>query len=178
MRRTLSLALVALVVGSALAGVVAIGTLGGGTAPVGVAAADDGNVTNVSVNKTMAVDNDTESVYVEAHNTNGTNLTINIYAQNDTHEKQVVQNATLKASNDSTQLYEYTSIDAANYSDYRVTVDGEAEEVNVGLIQKVAGTGGGALLDSAESLLPDGVTLPMVAAGGAATLLIFANRRE
>lgn len=82
-----------------------------------VAAVDaTGNVTHA--NETVTVDNDTQSIYVEAENASDV-LDVQI-AENGTE----VANGTLDATNNTTDSYEFEGIDPANHSEYRVLVSG------------------------------------------------------
>ena len=100
-------------------------------------------------NSTVSVDNDTRSVYVtldnEAYNVSEpTNVTV--YEVVNGSEVQVDQ-AQVSAESGSVETYEYTSIDAANGSEYRVTVIGNSSAIDsaaldVGTITKVSGGGG------------------------------------
>lgn len=73
------------------------------------------------------VDGNTEHVFVEVEDTNGTNVTATFYGVdsngNETQEKQV----TLNAGSGETDSYELTNVDSTNYSEYRVVVEGTGD---------------------------------------------------
>jgi hypothetical protein len=139
-------------VGRLLAAVVALATvlagsgllLGGGA--VGPVAAQDGGET--LADETIAVDNETRSVYALAENTtDGYPITVTVYNVTEQGIEQEVASGTLNATGDNaTDLFEVTDLDPENVSSYRVVVTGDGEtveRVEVGAVREVTGGGGG-----------------------------------
>ncbi|WP_255148994.1 hypothetical protein [Halorarius halobius] len=121
------------------------------------------------VNETVAVDNETQSVYLEVENTSA-NVTAHFYHVNGSNET-LVTNATLSASGDNaTDLYEFdeaAGLDAENYSEVKVVAhvpeNETVERTEVGVIQKVSG-GAGGIGGTGKSITTVGV-LAVVAVG-------------
>lgn len=150
----------------------AVGALALGTAPT---ALGQTNTTELA-NETVAVDNETRALYVEAENTTG-DLTVTVYSINSTDDSETqVATGTLNASGaDATDLYEYSGVDAANYSEYRVVVEGDdAELITIGVVAEVA-TGGGGFAFDGGSLSDTELAIGAIAVVG---LLALVMRRD
>ena len=95
-------------------------------------------------NATYSVDEDDERVYVDIDDTNGTDVYVYFSATenstgNETHISREVVNT------DGTIASVNVTVDAANYSDYTVTVEGNEEPASIssGTVSKLDGGGGG-----------------------------------
>ncbi|KAB1185668.1 MULTISPECIES: lactonase family protein [Haloferax] len=122
---------------------------------------DTANLTAVGTdelaNQTLAVDNGTRSLYVELDNDTynaSTAANVTVFAIDNGTETQV-DKVQISAATGSTEMYEYTSLDTANYSSYRVLVEGnsttiESAALDIGTVAEVS-SGGGWLSGSSGS---------------------------
>ncbi|WP_311170624.1 hypothetical protein [Halobellus ordinarius] len=87
--------------------------------------------TDVLVEKNMTVDNETDHIYVDLDNSTGDVETVNttLYGVENGTETQV-EKVQIEAPYGTVENYEYTSIDSANYSEYRVVVEGDSTTTN------------------------------------------------
>ncbi|WP_411964534.1 hypothetical protein [Haloferax sp. YSMS24] len=158
-----------------IASVGALALAGGAAATV---TTDTANFTNITddelANQTLDVTNDTRSLYVELDNdtynaTGPANVTV--FGIDNGTETQV-DKVQIEAAANSTEMYEYTSIDTANYSSYRVLVEGNSSDIetaaiDIGTVAEVSS--GGGWLDGGSSSV--GVVGLLVVAG----LVLFAR---
>ncbi len=164
MRRNAVLA--ALVTFAAIGGWLAVG-LGAATVTT-----DTANFSAVGsdelANQTLGVDSGTQSLYVSLDNdtanaTEPANVTVYEVVNGSETQVDTVQ---ISAASGSIETYEFASLDTQNVSEYRVTVTGNASDiesaaVDIGTIEKVSG-GGGLLGGSSSSLGAGGIAAIVV----------------
>lgn len=166
--RTLgSAALLLLVVASLL-----VGAAGGAAAQTSTSTATatptptTTDSSGVIANDTVAVDNDTRSVYADltAGENNSASLDVTFYGVDaDGNETQLsTQTVSLNASEE--RLVERTSVNATKYSEYRVLVETSSGSstnatAETGTVQKVAGGAGGGLLGGSGSIGAAGIVV-------------------
>lgn len=131
------------------------------------AAATETDSTPTLADKTMAVDNDTRSVYAEITNVSDGNATVEVYGVDEDGFSTEVHNETVSPGANETVMVEQ-SVNSTKYDEYRVMVKGttsntSAEEITIGTLMEVAG-GSGGLLDGDTGSLGIGA-LAVVAAG-------------
>lgn len=119
---------------------------------------------------TLGVDNDTQAVQALAENATGT-LDVTVYGVDADGNETEVATGTLDATGNSTDTYEYSSLDPSTYGEYRVVVDGDAdaETIEIAKVQVVSG-GGGLIgdLGGTNVVAGLGALAGLVALGGAA----------
>jgi len=132
-----------------------------------------GAATNTLANQTVAVGNNTASVYAEITNTSNQSVRVVFEGLNNSTATEV-KNVTASATANQTVTVTYDAVDPANYSEYRVRVlsinGSTAENVSVGTLEKVAGgggAGGSSLLGGSSSL---GIVAVVVVLVGALAL--------
>lgn len=126
-----TLAALSLLLICSLVGAAAVGT---------VAAQSSGDLAN----ETVTVDNDTRAVYAQATNITNDTADVTVYGIDANGNETQEATGTLDTSTTETDLYEFTSVDAANYSEYRVVITGDgADSTEIGTVQEVSGGGGG-----------------------------------
>lgn len=135
-----------------VASVAALAFAGGAAATVTTDTANFTALTNATelANETLDVTNDTRSVYVELDNdtynaTSPANVTV--FGVDDGGNETQVSKVQISAAANSTEMYEYSSIDTANYSSYRVLVEGdnstiETAAIDIGTVAEVSSGGG------------------------------------
>lgn len=124
-----------------------------------IADADGGENVRVDVwdalgDRTMPVDNDTESVRATVENTTGS-VDASVWGVDENGNQTGVHmaNLTAEGANNTSQM-EYTALEPENYTEYRVLVEGAgAEAVTIDKLQAI--TGGGALFGSGMPISQD-----------------------
>jgi len=155
-----------------------VGAAGGAAAQTATATpTDDGALAN----STVAVDNDTRSVYADLAAGPNSSVTLNVTFAGidaDGNETELeTRSISLNASEE--RLVERTEVNTSAYSEYRVMVtapntDSTNATAEVGKVAEVAGSGGGAIDGAVERA--GGVGVIIVAAG--AVLLILRGRND
>jgi hypothetical protein len=179
LNRLTSALVVSLLVGGA---VLALGS-GSALADVTTDTANFSDVGNETLaDQTLMVDNSTRSVYLEMDNSSGTaNGTVNVtvYGIDESDVQTRVDRVQVSAGANSTELYEYESLDTQTYDEYRVVAEGNSSFVDpdtltIGTVSEVAGGGGtfslGGDVDLAGYSIPFGVVGAIVVAGAVVLL--------
>lgn len=124
-------------------------------------------------NETFSVSNDTQELRAVGENASG-ELTVTVYNATNSSDLVEVTNGTLNATdaNGGTDTFSFAAIDAANVTQYKLSVDGTAgiELLELEKVQVISG--GGGLLPTDSEIM--GVPV-VVAAGGGLSILVLAG---
>jgi len=158
-----------------LAGLITFSLLAVG-GPVGTAAAGNSD-SDTLADKSVAIDNSTEQVYLEVTNTSGQQVNYTVYGVDDGITTQVDSGLISADSGNTTQ--KTWAADSETYDSYRFVVsedprdsDNETvQSVDVGEIVEQSSSGGGAIFGGSGGLLTPMNILIVVLLGAAAFLL-------
>lgn len=107
-------------------------------------------------NQSYAVDEDDEKVYIDVDDTNGTDAYVYFYAtENATGNETFVDRAIINT--DGTLSSANVTVDASNYTDYRVVLEATEEPAafSSGTVSKLEGGGGATALTSSTFGIPN-----------------------
>ena len=154
------------------------GATGGAVGQTATATPTDGGAL---ANSTVAVDNDTRSVYADLAAGENSSVTLNVtFAGIDAEGNETeLETRTISLNASEERLVERSDVNTSAYSEYRVMVtapntDSTNATAEVGKVAEVAGSGGGAIGGAVQQA--GGIGVVVVVAGAA--LLILRGRSD
>jgi len=140
---------------SALAVLLALGTLGAGAA----LAVDN---PEMPYSQNVTVDNDTEKIRVLAENIDGDTASVTVSevenhsstGPNGTRSTTQVATGTLDTSTSTTDTYTFAAVDPANVSTYQIDVDGTSSMASLE-VERLVAVGAGGMVGGSGSLFGD-----------------------
>jgi hypothetical protein len=160
---------------------IAIAGVGGAAAQTtDTATPTETSTSDTLADKTVAVDNQTQQVYLEVTNTSGQSLDYTVYGVSDGITTQVDSGTISAASGETTE--QTFAVDASEYEDYRIVVEEDssdsdsesAESIEIGKIVQQESGGGGIFGGGGDGLLtPMNILIVVLLAGVAFLLGLF-----
>ena len=169
-----------LLAGLICAGVALAGVGGAAAATTETATPTETSTSDTLADKTVAVDNQTQQVYLEVTNTSGQSLDYTVYGVSDGITTQVDSGTVSAASGETTE--QTFAVDSSEYGEYRVVVEEDssdsdsesAESIEIGKIVQQSSGGGGIFGGGGDGLLtPMNILIAVLLAAAAFLLGLF-----